>query len=56
LFGLDLLRRWLNLLMRIDNAPLRPQATDYGDPGFDNSWGFGEVNAFKATIKAEKLR
>jgi serine protease AprX len=34
---------------------LTKTATDYGANGFDNSWGFGEVNAFKATIRAEKL-
>ena len=31
-------------------------AVDYGPRGFDNSWGYGEIDAFKAVEKAEALR
>ena len=30
-------------------------AWDYGDRGFDTSFGFGQVDALKAVAKAERL-
>lgn len=35
---------------------LTKTAVDYGPPGFDNSWGYGEIDALKAVTKAEALR
>jgi serine protease AprX len=35
---------------------LTKTAVDYGPKGFDNSWGYGEIDAFKAVTKAEALR
>jgi serine protease AprX len=40
---------------QIRNA-LTKTATDYGTNGFDNSWGYGEVNALLAVREAEKLK
>jgi serine protease AprX len=31
-------------------------AVDYGPKGFDNSWGYGEIDALKAVAKAELLK
>jgi serine protease AprX len=35
---------------------LTTTAVDYGPQGFDNSWGYGEIDALKAAAKAEGLR
>jgi serine protease AprX len=35
---------------------LTTTAVDYGPKGFDNSWGYGEIDALKAVAKAEMLK
>ena len=35
---------------------LTTTAVDYGPKGFDNSWGYGEIDALKAVAKAENAR